>query len=243
MQETCIIIPCYDEADRLDQQVFLDFAKENPAVCFCLVNDGSRDRTPDILLGLQSKNPQQFRVIDLGANKGKAEAVRQGVLKMTTDKNFRFIGYFDADLATPLPEINNLLGYFKGNEELEIVFGSRKKTSDNNIRRNIFRHNFGKSYAWLTTSILGLPIYDTQCGAKIMRAAIAADVFKDPFLDQWLFDLEIFCRIKKQKGMAFKQSIKEVVVDTWTEKGDSKVRFIDIAVVPYKTLKLFFKYR
>jgi len=243
MQETCIIIPCYDEADRLDQQAFLDFAKENAQTCFCFVNDGSRDGTPGILLGLQSKNPQQFRVIDLGTNKGKAEAVRQAVLKMTAEPEFQFIGYFDADLATPLAEINNLLGYFKEIEELEIVFGSRKKTGDNNIRRNIFRHNFGKSYAWLITFILGLPIYDTQCGAKIMRAAIASDVFKDPFLDQWLFDLEIFCRIKKQKGSSFKQSIKEVVVDTWIEKGDSKISFMDVAVVPYKTLKLFFKYR
>ncbi|HEV7780819.1 MAG TPA: glycosyltransferase [Chitinophagaceae bacterium] len=243
MQETCIIIPCYDEADRLDQQAFLDFAKENPPVCFCFVNDGSRDKTLTILLELQSKNPQQFLVSDLEVNRGKAEAVRQGILKMTADKKFRFIGYFDADLATPLSEINNLLGYFNGNDQLEIVFGSRKKTSDNNIRRNIFRHNFGKSYAWLTTSILGLPIYDTQCGAKIIRASTAAIVFKDPFLDQWLFDLEIFCRIKKEKGDAFKQSIKEVVVDTWTEKGDSKISFKDVAVLPYKTLKLFFKYR
>lgn len=242
MQETCIIIPCYDEAGRLDQQAFLDFAAGNPSVYFCMVNDGSRDHTSTVLRELQSRAPQQFTVMDLTFNKGKAEAVRQAVLKMS-ELPFSFIGYFDADLATPLAEINNLLDCFRDNDELVIAFGSRKKTNENNIRRNIFRHNFGKSYAWLTTTMLGLPIYDTQCGAKIMRAATASSVFAEHFIDQWLFDLEIFCRIKKQKGTAFKQSIKEVVVDTWTEKGDSKVSFTDILVVPFKTLRLLFKYR
>ncbi len=243
MQETCIIIPCYDEADRLNLETFLDFSAANPDISFCFVNDGSNDRTMDVLRELLSKNPKQFQIVDLEKNQGKAEAVRQGVLKNTSDSAFQFIGYFDADLATPLSEIKKLLAHFSNDPQLEIVFGSRKKTKDNTIRRNIYRHNFGRIYAWLTTSILGLPVYDTQCGAKILSGAIAANVFQKTFLDRWLFDLEIFCRIKKIKGKSFKHSIKEVAVDTWTETGDSKISFVDILVLPYKTLKLFFRYR
>lgn len=243
MQETCIIIPCYNEADRLDQQAFLDYARSNPFVTFCFVNDGSKDGTAEILAVLQEQEPKQLRVINLPINLGKAGAVRRGVLENSANTRFTYIGYFDADLATPLSEINNLLGFFVKDPGLEIVFGSRKKLESNTIRRNFFRHHFGKSYAWLTTAMLGLPIYDSQCGAKILRVPMAQKVFKDSFLDRWLFDLEIFCRIKKEKGTEFKQSIKEVVVDTWTEKGDSKIRFYDVLVLPVKTLKLFFRYR
>ncbi len=243
MQETCIIIPCYDEAARLDQEAFLHFSMGNPHIFFCFVNDGSKDNTMDILRELALKNEQQFQVLDLKTNSGKGEAVRQGMLKNAVSSSFQFMGYFDADLATPLEEIPKLLSYFANNPSLEIAFGSRKKTKQNSIRRNIFRHNFGRIYAGFVTSVLRLPIYDTQCGAKILTTKTAANVFQKPFLDRWLFDLEVFCRIKKEKGSLFRQSIREVVVETWTETGDSRITFFDILKLPYKTLKLFFRYR
>jgi dolichyl-phosphate beta-glucosyltransferase len=243
MQKTCIIIPCYNEAKRIDKNAFQHFAGAHPYICFCFVNDGSTDTTINVLEKLKSQNPQQFHIIDLPVNKGKGEAVRQGVLQSMNQQSFDLIGYFDADLSTSLEEIDNLHRQFTENPGLKIVFGSRKKTKHNNIQRNILRHNFGRVYAWFTTFLLGLPFYDTQCGAKLLTKDTAVAVFKEPFTDKWLFDLEIFCRHKKIQGKAFRQSVKEQAVQAWKETGHSNITFLDVLAVPYKTFKIFFKYR
>lgn len=104
-----IIIPCYNEAQRLPVAEFQSFLKKDFdfKTTFLFLNDGSDDQTIDVLQVLKNST-NQIEILDLKQNVGKAEAIRQGALSID-DTLYDFIGYFDADLATPLSEITNLL--------------------------------------------------------------------------------------------------------------------------------------
>jgi len=242
MQKTCIVIPCFNEADRLDEESFLRYTIDNPGVHFLFVNDGSSDCTEKLLSNLVNKNKEQFFFITREKNLGKGESVREGILRSFSWKTFDFVGYFDADLATPLAEISCLLEEFDNMAKTIVVFGSRRKTNENNIKRNNLRHNFGRLYAGFTTLLLSLDVYDTQCGAKIFKSEAAKELFDYPFIDRWLFDVEIFCRIKKKNRHNFSAVIKEVNLRTWEEKGHSRIQVLDVLKLPFKTVKIFLRY-
>jgi dolichyl-phosphate beta-glucosyltransferase len=241
MQKTCIVIPCYNEASRLQASTFLNFADSHPDIYFFLVNDGSTDTTRDLLVQMRRLNDRQFNFLSRDENRGKGASVREGILESLNWQQFEFVGYFDADLATPLIEIDWLLHHLMVEPLPRMAFGSRKKTEDNIIERNTLRHILGRLYAAFVTSSLGLKVHDTQCGAKIFRASLARKVFQQPFIDRWLFDLEVFCRMKKLKD-GNSVLFKEVVLRQWTEMGDSRIRIIDFLSLPVKTAKIFLKY-
>jgi dolichyl-phosphate beta-glucosyltransferase len=242
MQKTCIVIPCYNEADRLESDSFLGYAAMHPHISFLFADDGSTDNTAGMLQQLQQKNEQQFRFITRKENLGKAATVREAVLQCTGWKDFSFIGYFDADLATPLTEIDWLLEQFEQSPSLLLSFGSRKKTTENVIHRNRLRHTIGRVYAAFLTQTLRLDIYDTQCGAKIFRTSLTQVLFRDAFIDRWLFDVELLCRLKKAYGKNTRAMFREVTLREWTEKGHSRVRIIDLLVLPIQTTRIFFRY-
>ena len=129
--KTTIIVPCYNEEKRLPVEEFISFAENNDDVRFVFVNDGSQDNTPEILKALSRRNPL-LSVIHLKENRGKAEAVRQGVLHALKHFSPDYIGYWDADLATPLHEIRKFVDDLSFSP-CQIIIGSRL------IRREIGR--------------------------------------------------------------------------------------------------------
>ncbi len=104
MPKTAVVVPCYNEAGRLRGEVFEAFAKAHPDVCFVMVNDGSTDATLDLLQRLAARNADQFLVVDVQPNGGKAAAVRVG-MQAAFELDTVYAGYWDGDLATPLDEI------------------------------------------------------------------------------------------------------------------------------------------
>ena len=104
MQRIVVVVPCYNEAGRLKAEALLQAAHSSPGLSFVLVNDGSTDATGEQLAALREQNPRAFDVVSLPQNQGKAEAVRQGMLR-AFEHSPDLVGYFDADLATPLTEI------------------------------------------------------------------------------------------------------------------------------------------
>jgi glycosyltransferase involved in cell wall biosynthesis len=164
-------------------------------------------------------------VIDLLHNAGKAEAVRVGVLRSIQRPNLNYIGFFDADLAAPLSAIRVLTDAFAGRDNCAMVFGARLRRPGAVIKRSALRHYFSRIFAAVARRLLRLPISDTQCGAKLFKTALAAEVFAKPFVTRWLFDVEIFARIIRQYGHEGASKILvEVPLDRWEEKGASKVR-------------------
>ena len=161
-----IVVPCYNEERRLPVQAFRDFASAD----FLFVNDGSTDGTLNLLQSLHAEQPDRVTVLDLDRNRGKAEAVRQGVLA-AMERKVDFVGFWDADLATPLAEMPGFLEVFDARPDIDMVFAARVRLLGRQISRRPARHYFGRVGATLISSSLGLAVYDTQCGAKLFRVS------------------------------------------------------------------------
>jgi dolichyl-phosphate beta-glucosyltransferase len=223
-----IVVPCYNEEHRLPVDSFRQFRSETDRVEFCFVNDGSRDGTLRVLESLHGEDPARFAVLNLERNSGKAEAVRRGVLA-AMEGNPDFVGFWDADLATPLTELPTFFEIFRARPEIEMVIAARVRLLGRRISRRPARHYVGRVGATLISSSLGLAVYDTQCGAKIFRLTPAIrEIFKKPFISPWIFDVELIARYVQANGRdAAAQAIYELPIREWHDVPGSKVRSID----------------
>lgn len=235
MRETCVVVPCYNEGNRLCVPSFRQFLKSSShSVCF--VNDGSKDNTLDVLGSIRKEYPEKVEIVDLPKNHGKAEAVRQGFFSAIESGKFDFIAYLDADLATPLKEVDFLLSHLDA--EIEVVIGSRVKRLGSEIVRYPLRHYLGRIFATMASVTLDLEVYDSQCGAKIFKKDIAEILFQKPFESKWLFDLELLYRLKHTYPENFNKIILEVPLRTWQEQGDTRIKFYDFISAPFELIKI-----
>jgi len=240
--KTGIIIPCYNEGKRLDAQAFLKFAQSNEDYHLCFINDGSKDNTLEVLENMNRQAPSKISVINLAKNGGKAAAVRRGTRKLYLKKDIEFIGFMDADLSTDFSDFMKLVNTMKTNKKLSLVYGSRSG-SENKIERNPVRALCSKLIKGMVSLILGLPIEDTQCGAKVFRREIIPVAYKEAFLSRWLFDVEIFIRLKKHFGLKhIMKNIYEQSLDRWIHVDDSKLGIKDSIKIPYMLLSIWFSY-
>jgi dolichyl-phosphate beta-glucosyltransferase len=181
-------------------------------------------------------------VLDKQPNGGKAEAVRSGMLAAIDQQHAAFTGYWDADLATPLEVIPQLLARMAGDPKLEMVFGSRVRLLGHAIHRKAIRHYLGRCFATGVSIVLGLPVYDTQCGAKLLRVTPALrSILASPFQSRWIFDVEIIARFlvfhNRDRSFAL-QAIYENPLPRWEDVGGSKVRPTDFFVAFYELMKI-----
>jgi dolichyl-phosphate beta-glucosyltransferase len=243
MNDVCLVIPCFNEQERLPQRQILESVQARAGLSICFVDDGSTDGTIGVLAALAANAPTNIEVISLGRNCGKAEAVRRGILHVTRSNRFAFVGYWDADLSTPLDDLNSLLSVLASNPACLLAMGSRVKRLGSFIDRHLWRHITGRIFATFAGVILRLPVYDSQCGAKLFRRDAAAVVFHDRFLTQWLFDVEILVRLRNRLGVnAVLETVAEVPLRTWVDVGGSKLRFRHLLGVPFDLLKIHVHY-
>lgn len=243
-ESICILVPCYNEQQRLPVDRFVSYIEAYQHIDFCFVNDGSKDDTISVLQGIKEGRESRVMVLDLQPNVGKAEAVRQGMLEASKWKNFSYIGYFDADLATPLEEINFFYDFNQGELTHAIVMGSRIQRLGAHIERYAYRHYFGRVFSTFASLVLDLSVYDTQCGAKLIRTDLIPYVFDRPFLSRWLFDIEMIARAKYHFGPEeVKNHIQEIPLRTWVEVGESKIQLKDMFRLPKELWKIHRMYR
>jgi len=228
VSRTILVVPCFDEETRLDLPAFRRYLAENDGIDFIFVNDGSRDDTLRVLQGFRAENPDRVAVLDLQPNRGKAEAVRHGLIAALEQKP-DYAGFWDADLATPLDEIRPMVDILDNRREIAMVFGARVRLLGRDISRHASRHYFGRLGATLISQTLNLAVYDTQCGAKIFRVSSdACHVFSSPFLSRWIFDVEIIARYVRLWGRdAAAKAIYEYPVRQWRDVGGSKIKSRD----------------
>jgi glycosyltransferase involved in cell wall biosynthesis len=208
-------------------------------VDFLFSNDGSTDDTAKIVEEFKKKYPERIKVFTLQQNSGKAEAVRQGMLEAYKDEGYSHIGFWDADLATPLTEIVHLLAF---SSRKKIMLGSRWKRLGAVIERKGSRHLLGRVFSTFASIILKMPVYDTQCGAKIFTREVIF-LLDEKFITKWLFDIELLARYRNKFGhQAAVNDIIEVPIDQWMEKGGSKLKLTHMLGVPAELLKINSKY-
>ena len=236
MKQTHVVIPCYNESERLPRDELSSFIDGNPWASIGFVNDGSSDDTSRVLREFQGEHPGRIDVLDLRQNVGKGEAVRQGALQ-SLEREYDLLAYLDADLATPAEALQDM---FEGSRpEHRVIFGSRVQRAGAKIERHASRHYAGRTFASLASLILDISLYDTQCGAKLVARELVSDLFSEPFLTRWLFDLELLMRLRQLAGPEeFDRIVYEHPLDQWVEKGDSRVRLRDGLAVPYELLRI-----
>ena len=239
MNQSLFIIPFYNEEKRIPHSEFIDGFARYHDIDFLLVNDGSVDKTQEILNDFASKFAN-VSVLNLEKNSGKAEAIRKAILQ-SRDLNYSSFGYLDADLSTPISEIIRLLEFSKANPNLQIVMGTRIKLLGNSVVRSSKRHYFGRIFATIISNfILETAVYDTQCGAKIIKSEVAVSLFEKEFRTKWLFDVEMLLRLKKRAGK-LEGIVAEIPLTTWIEKGNTKIKLKEFISFPVQLIMIYFR--
>ena len=235
-----IIIPCYNEANRLNFKEFQSFLKSDSTTHLCFVNDGSKDNTLDLLHEFKTTNPSRVQVYDMPMNQGKAGAVRAGMNHMLENGNYDNLGFMDADLSTSFEEYMELASNLSNNaQNLHLVFGSRKGEAAGNTERGLFRKLMSTIIGFMIKILLQLPIKDTQCGAKVFSIDAANYCFNKAFVSRWLFDVEIFIRMRTRHSRSqVMHMLKEIPLKNWVAVGDSKITMSESIKIPTQLLKI-----
>ncbi len=222
-----VVIPCYNEEERLLSVEFLNFIDEHSGYHLCFVNDGSKDKTLEVLNNLRKGRESFITVYDCEKNGGKAEAVRLGMLHMAKKTDLDYIGFLDADLSTDLADFDDLVSTIE-NSEYKIVSGSRISRMGADITKESARKVISLTINYIIRKILKMEFKDTQCGAKIFHKDVIEIAFKNKFLTKWLFDVEIFIRIRKHFGLdRANQILCEKPLKRWIHADGSKLSMKD----------------
>jgi CheY-like chemotaxis protein len=229
IQNNCIgvVIPCYNEEERLSSEEFKRFVHSNLGYHLCFVNDGSKDNTLATLQELCKGNEDRISIYNCEKNGGKAEAVRLGMLHLAKDNQYNYIGFLDADLSTNFDDFKELVNTIS-NSKYKIVSGSRINRMGADIAKESARKIISQCINFIIRKTLGMDFQDTQCGAKIMNREIIDKTFQKKFLTKWLFDVEIFMRMKKIYGKEEAINlICEQPLNRWVHMDGSKLSFRD----------------
>jgi glycosyltransferase involved in cell wall biosynthesis len=220
VSEATIVLPCFNEEKRLDDVLVADMLAD-PGVRLLFVDDGSSDGTLAMLHALASKHPGRVRVLALAHNRGKAEAVREGLRAAVAD-GADVVAYLDADFATPPSEMKRILAALFADRSLRAALGARVALLGTHIERKAARHYLGRVFATAASMVLGVRVYDTQCGAKAFRVD---DVFRAaverPFTSKWVFDVELLDRLLAHDRSGAR--IAEVPLHEWRDVRGSKL--------------------
>ncbi len=233
-----LIIPCYNEETRLRVKDFEDgienLKKQQIDLHYLFANDGSSDSTKKILdqycIG---DNKSAFHAPE---NVGKANVIHlafQSFKSQIKLHNYDWIGYWDSDLATPIFEVANMIKYldFYKDQKVEAIWGSRISRLGSKITRQMHRHYLGRIFVTIVSNVLGVKVYDSQCGAKLFTAKSAEIALSDTFLSRWIFDVEILLRLKETH-------VIEYPLMTWEDIPGSKVKVFKEA---FRVLKDLYK--
>ena len=243
----CVVVPCYNEADRLDVGAFASFISQHSDIRFLFVDDGSKDATAAVLEKLCQGREQRAGLLQCAKNGGKAEAVRQGVVHALESFQPRSVAFWDADLATPLEALDEFIQVLGEKPEVEMVFGARVQLLGRQVHRKAARHYLGRVFATIASHVLNLAIYDTQCGAKLFRVTAATPVvFAPPFMSKWVFDVEIVARyLRFYQGD--KQRLETIIFEyplrKWSDIAGSRVQMADFFIAIRDVLRIRAKYR
>ena len=167
-----VVIPAYNEERRLPQtlaRVHAYFANQTYVAEILVVDDGSSDGTARVVEALALDYPN-LRLIK-NDHRGKGFTVRTGMLAARG----HIVLFSDADLSTPIEEIEKLLPWFE--RGYDIVIGSREGAGAQRIKEPFYRHIMGRVFNRVVRLLTVRGIEDTQCGFKAFRDQVAQDVF------------------------------------------------------------------
>src|SRR6266702_4463174 len=188
MAEYSIIIPAYNEGARLAatlDRVLQYISVQGWDAEVIVVNDGSRDQTPDLVRSYAQTHPA-LRLLENPGNRGKGYSIRNGMLHASGE----ILLFSDADLSSPIEEADKLFAALQAGADVAI--GSRWLRAElQTQRQSLHRQLFGRVYNLVLRIILGLPYRDTQCGFKAFTRRARQAIFPLQHIERWGFDPEI----------------------------------------------------
>lgn len=209
-----VVIPAFNEADRLPpylEEVVGYLEGQGAPWEVIVVDDGSTDATADVVLAA-SRAHSHVRLLALGRNHGKGEAVRGGMLAATGEYRL----FTDADGATPIAELKRLEAALSAGADVAI--GSRALSDPAvSVAARAHRVVAGRVFNWLVARSGLAGIADSQCGFKAFTAAAATDLFGRLTTRGFGFDVELLLL-----AQASGYRIAEVAVN-WADRPGSKV--------------------
>ncbi|HEV3137589.1 MAG TPA: glycosyltransferase [Pirellulales bacterium] len=246
MPRAIVVVPCFNEARRLNLPAIQEFGRHTDAADLLFVDDGSGDETLELLEHLNQCNPRRFGVLHLAENCGKAEAVRQGLL-LALRSEADYVGFWDADLATPLADIEPFCRVLDRKRDIELVVGTRMRLLGHKIERRPLRYWLGRLFANTASLALGVRLLDTQCGAKLFRVTPELEqLFEQPFLTRWIFDVEILARMENARRDTsrprLRDSIYEFPLDAWRDVAGSAVKSSDFLKATVELAQIYWTY-
>lgn len=245
-----LIIPAYNEEHRLPEALMetMNYLQQRSAVDksftyeVLIIDDGSTDRTSKLGFDFVRKYKiDNVRVILLGRNHGKGEAVRLGMLHSRGE----LLLMLDADGATKVTDLEKLESQIHalakkdqkhyspdaGSDDavhklsdIEVAaFGSRSHLEKQALAtRKWYRNLLMKGFHLVVLLAAGGGIRDTQCGFKMFTRAAARKLFTNIRLKRWCFDVELVYLCKHLNIPMIEVSVN------WTEIPGSKVRMTSI---------------
>ena len=226
--ELSIIVPAYNEEKRINpflrdllcysKQHFRDYE-------IIIVNDGSKDNTVGVVSRLIKREKEsRARMISYSENKGKGYAVRKGVLE-SKGENMIFI---DADGSIAPDQIPLMLEKLK---KYDVVVGSRRIRGAD-VDASGFRVFIGTMFNYYVNLLYRIDVWDNLCGFKGFRKKAAKDLFRDLISRRWIFDVELFYKIRKKGYKMHELPIR------WVHKEDTKIRPLDPLKMAWQLLAL-----
>ena len=238
---TLLVIPAYNEARRLDLQAYERALTAQEGLQLLFVDDGSTDATLALLRAFVAGHPDRIDIRQEPVNLGKAEAVRRGMVQ-ALGSEADFVGFWDADLATPLDELPALIAPLERDPTIHVVLGSRVRLLGRRIERRAARHYLGRIFATAVSLALHAPIYDSQCGAKLFRpAAPLRDALSAPFRSRWIFDVELLARLHRRIPGGLMRGACEVPLREWTDVAGSQLRWHSFLRAPFDLARIYWR--
>jgi len=212
-----IVIPAYNESARIErtlERVMSCVERQGWDAEVLVVDDGSKDRTPEIIQAWMQRYPRLHLIKNEG-NRGKGYSVRNGLLQAAGE----IVMFTDADLSAPMEEAELLMAAIR--DGADVAIGSRWLDKQRQtIHQPLYRRFFGRCFNWVTRIIMGLPFKDTQCGFKAFKRSAAQIIFRLQRIERWGFDPEILFIAQK-----IGYDIREVPV-TWGHDERSRMSYL-----------------
>jgi dolichyl-phosphate beta-glucosyltransferase len=212
-----VVVPAYNEEARLGKSlpaIYEYLERTYPSFELIVVDDGSSDGTARVVQDFASGRPG-VELVSYRPNRGKGNAVRAGVMRARGD----LVLFSDADLATPIEEVELLLDRLT--PEARVAIGSRAVKGSKLVERQPWYRELAGRTLNLMVQVMAVPgVRDTQCGFKLFPRDVARDLFGRVAEEGFSFDIEVL-HLAQRLGYG----IAEVPV-RWSHQEGSKVRLL-----------------
>lgn len=210
MRTLSVVMPAKDEEHRIGAALerLVAAAPARGITEVIVVDDGSRDRTAEIVREFGARTDGLVRLVRHEVNRGKSASLRTGMTASTGD----LIALFDADLSVGPEHLEDALALVEAGAD--VVTGKRRRRETQPLVRRLG----SRLFAFLQRSLVGLPFTDTQCPFKVLRREVAEAVVPHLFVDRWNFDVE-FLVVARNQGF----EVRELLVE-WVHVDGSTIR-------------------